>query len=270
LSKQPAVDPVALKAKLTKEQGGAEAAIERMRGTGGSGRDVEDAEQPGNTEAAAAREAGDFGDRMRQQMRERRAQLQRAAGGSSGAGELEGKGQPTGAEVTAERARDEYERLRRELGSDRAADKGNGQEAAGALKPAKKWRGKGASDSDDDDDSDSGGGGGSVAGMSELEKRRAKFLEKKRASMMLSKKQRQSATLHKLSGFKQALEEQTAPVKPHALQFVPEKREAESASHYEAFDPLKHGADAERANAKIREREKVMLSMTGQWTEGDE
>eukprot|EP00967_Tisochrysis_lutea_P007557 scaffold9023_cov24-Tisochrysis_lutea.AAC.2 len=145
-----------------------------MRGTGGSGRDVEDAEQPGNTEAAAAREAGDFGDRMRQQMRERRAQLQRAAGGSSGAGELEGKGQPTGAEVTAERARDEYERLRRELGSDRAADKGNGQEAAGALKPAKKWRGKGASDSDDDDDSDSGGGGGSVAGMSELEKRRAK------------------------------------------------------------------------------------------------
>lgn len=38
---------------------------------------------------------------------------------------------------------------------------------------------------------------------------------------------------------------------------MPEKREAESASHYEAFDPLKHGADAERANAKIREREKV-------------
>ena len=33
-------------------------------------------------------------------------------------------------------------------------------------------------------------------------------------------------------------------------------RQAESASYYEAFDPLKHGADAQRAEAKIKERER--------------
>jgi hypothetical protein len=43
------------------------------------------------------------------------------------------------------------------------------------------------------------------------------YLEKKRASMMLSKKQRQAATLHKLSGFQTALGTEAAPVRPHAL-----------------------------------------------------
>jgi len=40
-------------------------------------------------------------------------------------------------------------------------------------------------------------------------------------------------------------------------------RQAESASYYEAFDPLKHGADAQRAEAKIKERERIMQSMKG-------
>ena len=38
---------------------------------------------------------------------------------------------------------------------------------------------------------------------------------------------------------------------------------AESASHYDSFDPLKHGTDSQRANTKIREREKTLLSMKG-------
>ena len=36
---------------------------------------------------------------------------------------------------------------------------------------------------------------------------------------------------------------------------------AESASFYDSFDPLKHGEDGSRALAKIKEREKAMLSM---------
>ena len=40
---------------------------------------------------------------------------------------------------------------------------------------------------------------------------------------------------------------------------------AESASTYDSFDPLLHGTGAERALAKIKEREKAMLSMKGDY-----
>ena len=50
-----------------------------------------------------------------------------------------------------------------------------------------KWRGKGGNDSDDDDDDDEDG----MAGMSTLERQRARFLQKKRESAGLTKKQRQ-------------------------------------------------------------------------------
>mmetsp|Transcript_7430 Transcript_7430/g.21982 ORF Transcript_7430/g.21982 Transcript_7430/m.21982 type:complete len:99 (-) Transcript_7430:116-412(-) len=86
--------------------------------------------------------------------------------------------------------------------------------------------------------------------------------------MMLSKKQRQSAVLQKLSGFKSALSDASSAVgalvsEAGPLVFGSEKLEAESASYYEAFDPLKHGADAQRAEAKIKERERIMQSMKG-------
>ena len=39
---------------------------------------------------------------------------------------------------------------------------------------------------------------------------------------------------------------------------------------YDSVDPLKHGADASRALAKIKEREKTMLSMKRGWADDDD
>ena len=46
----------------------------------------------------------------------------------------------------------------------------------------------------------------------------------------------------------------------NALLFRQEKRMAETAN-IESYDPLLHGGSSGRAEAKIREREKAMLSM---------
>jgi len=208
LSRQVALDPQELAAKLRKQRetdAHAVSATARMR----SGGEAQDAEMA----------ASDFDERMRQQMQSRRAQMQGARSGAvpdearsarneqrsgaAGGGAASSEGGEGSGKVNA--AREEYARLRKELsvkepakGAKAAAAGGEGataQDTGGeGAKPAKKWRGKGAADSDDEEASD-GEAGGATDGMSELERRRAKFLERKRTSMMLSKKQRQSATL---------------------------------------------------------------------------
>lgn len=75
-----------------------------------------------------------------------------------------------------------------------------------------------------------------------------------------------SAVPQALSGFQKALGDKTAAVEAHALTCQSEVRKAESASHYDAYDPLKHGTDKQRAEAKIKERSKLMMSMKGEWT----
>jgi len=159
---------------------------------------------------------------------------------------------------------------------------------------------KDSDEDSDSDEGGGGGGGGGGSGMSALEARRAAFLQKKHASSGLSKRQRQEATLHKLKGFKSTLAADapgSESWKAHALHFSKEKLEAsappppthsptprlcpshriyhlpsrlisapcsaqaESASQYDSHDPLKHGTDGGRATAKIKEREKVAMSM---------
>ena len=66
----------------------------------------------------------------------------------------------------------------------------------------------------------------------------------------------------KLMGFKQSLGGGGAESEwKSGLRFEREVREAESASTYDSFDPLLHGSDSARANAKIKDRERTMLSM---------
>ena len=60
-----------------------------------------------------------------------------------------------------------------------------------------------------------------------------------------------------------------AGLQGHALRFDKKTTMAESAGHYDSFDPLKHGEDESRALAKIKERERAMLSMKA-GTAGDE
>ena len=171
----------------------------------------------------------------------------------------------------------EYDRLKAELVQSRTAD---AVDAADGRGGGWKWRGKssngGGDDEDDDDDDD--GDDEDTSGMSFVEQQRAKYLKKKRESAGLDKSQRQAATLAKLEMYKSKLSTSSAKVgasndggdslassiRGHALVFSREKTMAESASHYDSFDPLAHGTDASRALAKIREREKVMLSMKGQ------
>ena len=47
----------------------------------------------------------------------------------------------------------------------------------------------------------------------------------------------------------------------HSLRFDKKSAMAEEAGHYDSFDPLRHGGDDTKANAKIRERQRVMLAM---------
>ena len=90
----------------------------------------------------------------------------------------------------------------------------------------------------------------------------------------LNKKQRQEATLAKLQGFKKSIgggdaaapaadADDDASWKSHALKFERVHWEAESASQYDSHDPLKHGTDDSRAQAKILARNQVMQSMKG-------
>ena len=124
-----------------------------------------------------------------------------------------------------------------------------------------KWRGKGAKDSDEDESD--GESDPEMAGMSELERQRAKYLKRKRETAGLTREQRQKATMQKLKGFQKSLAsgDGDPEIRAHSLKFERERREAESASVYDSFDPLKHGTDDERARNKIKEREKTMLSM---------
>ncbi|KAL1504394.1 hypothetical protein AB1Y20_010800 [Prymnesium parvum] len=204
-----------------------------------------------------------FADRMRQQMLERQRRLQQdqhaveKAVPQGTAGDAQQVQQPRSHTSThslpKEDVREEYEKLKREL----AAPSKNGQPVEGARNY--KWRGKGAKDSDDED---SGGDSDpETRGMSELERQRAKYLKRKKESAGLTREQRQKATMQKLKGFQKSLEEDGSDWKAHHLKFERERREAESASVYDSFDPLKHGADDERARTKIKARENTMLSM---------
>ena len=240
-------------------------------------------ESAGETEDGSA----EFEARMLQQMAERRQRLR-----GDGKESSSGKGVvPPSASASSDAAskgagsgdaradvRAEYESLRAELASSR--------ERSQSGSSGWKWRGKGGSKDDDDDDDDDDD---EQRGMSELERQRAKFLQKKRESAGLSKKQRQEATLQKLKMFQNTLGggggggaarkvdegrhagKQDAPGgaegdgafewKQHSLRYDKQNTMAESASHYDSFDPLKHGEDAARALAKIKERERAMLSM---------
>jgi hypothetical protein len=165
---------------------------------------------------------------------------------------------------SAEASRGVYERLKREL-----AASAQGQQLSKTDGVARnsgwRWRGKGTQEEDDASDDDGGGSDPETSGMSELERQRAKYLKRKRETAGLTREQRQRATLQKLQGFKQALgqadEDEKEGWKSHRLKYEREKREAESASTYDSFDPLRHGSDASRANAKIKDRERAFLSM---------
>ena len=210
---------------------------------GGGGGDGEGAEDDG---------AG-FDARMRQQMQAKREWMAAAKAAA-----------PASA---AEAARVEFEKLRGEMAESAAKE--------ASSKPGYKWRGKGGKDSDDDDLSDSDDEA-AFKGMSVLERQRAKYLQKKRESAGLTKKQRQEATLAKLQMFKTGLgggggrgrssgggggdDDDDVSLKCHSLRFDKKSTMAESAAHYDSFDPLKHGEDDARARAKIKERERAMLS----------
>ena len=214
----------------------------RAAGSGGGGGGG------GGGGAADAPAVDGFEERMRAQMQQRQARLEASKKAAAPKEEAPAESAPAD-------PRSEYEALRSEL--------------RGAAKGGWKWRGAGTKDSDDDDDDDDDEGDG----LSELERRRAKFVQQKRASAGLSKKQRQEATLHRLQGFKASLGEGGKGAddwKAHVLKFETKKLEAESASMYESHDPLLHGADGARASAKIREREKAMLSMKKGWDVGDD
>lgn len=210
-----------------------------------------------------------FEERMRQQMQEKRRLLKEdkvasAVDGGEGkalsreAHQAEHAPSDVGVSSTGSReaTREEYIRLRRELAATKPA-KGAGESEARGYK----WRGKGAKDSDDEDGSDEDGSDPEMAGMSELERQRAKYLKRKRESSGLTREQRQKATMQKLMGFRRSIGQDSSEWKAHSLKFERERREAESASTYDSFDPLKHGTDDQRAKTKIKEREKTMLSL---------
>lgn len=213
-------------------------------------------------------DGGDFGgedafeERMRQQMREKQRRLKNGrqagliASGVADSREEEERGSERGREGRDVEKGEEREGTRKPNRAEAMPETGRRDSDAGR---AYKWRGKGAKDSDDeesDEESDAGAGG-----MTELERQRAKYLQRKRESAGLTKEQRQKATMQKLMGFKKSLDKEESEWKAHQLKFERERREAESASRYDSYDPLKHGGDDERAKSKIKEREKTMMSL---------
>lgn len=104
---------------------------------------------------------------------------------------------------------------------------------------------------------------------------------------MMSKKQREGATLAKLAAFSSRAKPPDASRAPQKVEGKPaggagellahrldfkanaEKRMAEAAPSISSFDPLRHGGDAERSLAKIRERDKQMQSMKGDFVDAD-
>jgi len=216
----------------------------------------------------------DFTDRMRQRMQERRHRLEAEAKEQRANGSREKGSDALPANVEGAGDDDpqaEYEKLRQEVAANRRAAADQEPEAGKGWK----WRGKGDADGADSDDDDSDHSDDGAAGASILEKRRAKFVKQKRQNMMLSKRQRQDMTLQKLAGFRSTLgasaaEGENDSWKTHVLKFEREHREAESASVYDSVDPLKHGVDSSRATAKIKERERTMLSMKKGWVDAVE
>ena len=103
---------------------------------------------------------------------------------------------------------------------------------------------------------------------------------------MMSKKQREAMTLAALGNFKSTLKRQpaaaagdgdgdggdgdgdgdggNASLTVHKLKFLRNTAAAEGAE-YDAHDPLKHGADASRAAAKIEQRKREQMSMKGEF-----
>ena len=220
---------------------------------GGGGESSAAVRDVGRDDAGAA-----FEDRMLKQMQAKRDRMR---AGSSGTGEEAAPEAPSDAQA----ARQEFERLRGEMVGE-AAKEAAAKEAAASGKSAGgwKWRGKGAKDEDDDDDDDDD----EFKGMSELEIQQAKYLQKKRESQGLTREQRQEATLAKLQMFQSKLAAKNDMV--HPLRFEKKPLEAESASHYDSFDPLKHGGDESRALNKIKEREKAMLSFKSGEHQGEQ
>lgn len=239
-----------------------------------------------STDSAAKDGEVDFEERMRQQLRERQQRIQREklqasmpSAGEPGPATVPAGGQSKGDELAKQDVRVEYERLRDELVAGSKEGTKNTSLEEGGRKRHWKWRGKGATNAQDSDGDDDGeDGNNSDDGMTALEKRRAKYLERKRASAALTKKQRQIETMQKLAGFQNSLAEDTdtkdaaerAGLKGHALKFSKESRMAETASTYDSFDPLLHGSDSSRAAAKIKDREKIMQSMKQGWANDDE
>ena len=166
-------------------------------------------------------------------------------------------------------AKAEYERLRAEMAADAAEEKRSS--SGGGWK----WRGKGAKDDDEEDEDDDDDDGGTAA-MSELERQRAKYLERKRETFGLTAKQRQDATLQKLQAFKSGLSAKRTAEKAgggggggggdwmtHGIKYGRGGTMAETARNIEVVDPLDEGGSSARALAKIKEREKAMLSLQG-------
>ena len=246
-------------------------AASRARGDGGGG--------GGGDEDGSAFESS-----MLQRMQQKRDRLRasaaeaQGAGGGDAAAAEEGGGDESGGSSGAKRGeggRGEYERLRGELAAEMKAEKADADKPGEPSGRGWKWRGKGQGGEDDDDDDDDDDD--EEAGMSALEKQRAKYMKRKQESAGLSKKQRQIATMHKLQQFQKGLSSKPAAADDggavadgeeaaggwlsHTLKFGDEKREAESAKFYDCYDPLAHGEDSSRALSKIREREKTMLSL---------
>ena len=238
------------------------------------------------TDEAAAEAAAEaaFEARMLEQMQAKRQRLQSQSaaaasggarsgesggGGSSRAGGGGGGGGDDDDDDGGEAGLSEYDRLKAEMGAERrhelaeAAAEATRRAAGGGGGSGWKWRGKsGVEDEDEDEDEDDEGEGG--APMSELEKQRARFLQKKRESVGLDRKQREKATLAKLAAFQ-------SRGLSHKLDFRAGQapKMAEAASSYDSFDPLRHGTHEGRAIQKIREREKAMLSMSGSYADDE-
>ena len=257
----------------------------------GGASDAQDARAADAATDEAAAEAA-FEARMLEQMHAKRQRLQpqsaAAASGGAGNGESGGGGSSRaggggggsgggGGGGGGDAGLSEYDRLKAEMGAERrhelaeaAAEStrraaGGGGGDAGGAGSGWKWRGKSggdAEDEDEDEDEDDEGEGG--ARMSELEKQRARFLQKKRESVGLDRKQREKATLAKLAAF-------NSRGLSHKLDFRAGQapKMAEAASSFDSFDPLRHGTHEGRAIQKIREREKAMLSMSGNYADDE-
>ena len=265
LSRKEAVDASALAAKLQKREAKSEAeAAFKAKAA------------PKALPGEPTEDADGFEERMRRQMQLRRQRQAAAAAGegeaAGGRGGEEEEGEKEGRAVADDSAvaASEYHRLRQQLAREKAAAEATEATVAnggggGARVSGWKWRGKGGKDDydDDDDEEEDEEAGGSI-----LEQRRAKFLKKKMESRMLTKKQRQAATLERLGAFKSSLRAEggagrgeESDWKEHKLEFTRERREAESASRYDSHDPLKHGAEAKRVEDKIKARARIVQSM---------